>query len=204
MANLTISSNAAIEAKVTGLDTAHLKPGKDIWFKIARPFFYPTCSLDVDSVVYAHVMSVTSSKNPDSTEISLNFDRADCNHHNEQPLKLRVIAVVGPPGESHHMHDEAPIEVAGGARQIGQAVFATSALDENLNPGGPPHTIHPGIVVGIPNLKLLPTAGPNCSDKITSDNSRIQLAPGSELILAMTVTRVIRKPPNQPAVAPHP
>lgn len=204
MANLAISSRAAIEAKVTGLDTAHLKPGKDIWFKIARPFFYPGCSLDVDSVVYARVISVTSSRNPDSTELSLAFDRADCNHRNEQPLKLRVIALVGPPGESHHMHDETPTEVAGGVRQIGQAVFNTSALDEDLNPGGPPHTIHPGIVVGIRNLKLLPTAGPNCSDKITSDNSRIQLASGSELILAMTVTRVIRTPPNQPNATRHP
>ena len=204
MANLAISSRAAIEVKVTGLDTAHLKSGKDIWFKIMRPFFYPGCSLDVDSVVYARIMSVTSSKNPDSSELSLDFDRADCNHRNEQPLKLRVIAVVGPPGESHHIHDETPTEVAGGVRQIGQAVFNTSALDEDLNPGGPPHTIHPGIVVGIPNLKLLPTAGPSCSDKMTSDNSRIQLAPGSELILAMTVTRLIRNPANQPTAAPHP
>ncbi len=204
MADLAIPSRAAIEVKVAGLDTAHLKPGKDIWFKIVRPFFYPGCSLDVDSVVYAHIISVSSTKNPGSSEVSLDFDRADCNHRNEQPLKLRVIAVVGPPGESHHMHDETPTEVSGGVRQIGQAVFNTSALDEDLNPGGPPHTIHPGIVVGIPNLKLLPTKGPNCSDEITSDKSRIQLAPGSELILAMTVTRVIRKPANQPTAAPHP
>src|SRR5579859_7238295 len=88
MADLAISSRAAIEVKVTGLDTAHLKPGKDVWFKIARPFLYPGCSLDVDSVVYAHIMSVSSTKNPGSSELSLAFDRADCNHRNEQPFKL--------------------------------------------------------------------------------------------------------------------
>jgi hypothetical protein len=198
MANVAIPSRAAIEAKVTSLDSAHLKPGKDIWFKLARPFNYPGCSLDADAVVYARVISVSPS------EISLAFDRADCNHHDQQPLKLRVIAIVGPPGESHHMHEDMPAEVSGGVRQIGQAVFATSALDEDLNPGGAPHTIHPGIVVGIKDLKLEPTAGPECSDKITTDGNRIQLASGSELILAMTVNRTIKRPLAQVTPAPHP
>ena len=198
MANIAIPSRAAIEARVTSLDSAHLKAGKDIWFKLARPFNYPGCALDTDAVVYARVISVGPS------EISLSFDRADCNHHDQQPLNLRVIAIVGPPGESHHMHEDMPTEVSGGVRQIGQAIFATSALDEDLNPGGPPHTIHPGIVLGIKNLKLQPTAGPQCSDKITTDANRIQLASGSELILAMTVTRNIHSPQKQPAPAPHP
>ena len=197
MANIAIPSRAAIEAKVTSLDSARLKPGKDVWFKLARPFFYPGCSLDADSVVYARVISVSPS------EISLSFDRADCNHHDQQPLKLRVIAIVGPPSESHHMHEDMPTEVSGGVRQIGQAVFGTDEFDEDLNPGGPPHTIHPGIVVGIKNLKLEPTAGPECSDKITTDGNRIQLASGSELILAMTVNRVIHRPQTTPTPAPN-
>ena len=198
MANIAIPSRAAILAKVTSLDSAHLKPGKDVWFKLARPFNYPGCALDADSVVYARVVSVSPS------EISLAFDRADCNHHDQQPLKLRIIAIVGPPSESHHLHEDMPTEVSGGVRQIGQAVFGTDEYDEDLNPGGPPHTIHPGIVVGIKNLKLQPTAGPECSDKITTDGNRIQLASGSELILAMTVNRVIHKPQTQPAPTPHP
>ena len=198
MANIAIPSRAAIEAKVTSLDSAHLKPGKDVWFKLARPFFYPGCSLDADSVVYARVVSVSPS------EISLDFDRADCNHRDQVPLKLRVIAIVGPPGEAHHMHEDMPTELRGGVRQMGEALYGTDEFDENLNPGGPPHTIHPGIVVGIKNLKLEPTAGEQCSDKITTDGDRIQLANGSELILAMTVTRNIRKPQTQPAPPPHP
>jgi hypothetical protein len=197
-ANLAIPSRAAIEAKVTNFDSAHLKAGSSIWFKIARPFYYPGCALDVDSIVYAHVISVSPS------DVSLAFDRADCNHQDQQPLKLRVIAIVGPPNESHHMHEDLPSEVAGGARQIAQAVYGTDEFDEELNPGGPPHTIHPGVVVGIKNLKLQPTAGPECSDKITSDGKRIQLASGSELILALTVTRVVHRPQAPPTPAPHP
>lgn len=197
-ANLAIPSRAAIEAKITNFDSAHLKAGSSIWFKIARPFYYTGCTLDVDSVVYAHVVSVSPS------EVSLAFDRADCNHRDQQPIKLRVIAIVGPPEESHHMHEDLPSEVRGGARQMAQAVYGTDEFDEELNPGGPPHTIHPGIVVGIKNLKLEPTAGPGCSDRISTDANRIQLASGSEMILALTVTRVIHKTQPAPAPAPHP
>jgi hypothetical protein len=198
MANVPIPSRAAILAKVTGLDSAHLKPGKDVWFKLARPFNYPGCSLDTDSVVYAHVIAASPS------EVSLAFDRADCNHRDQQPLKLRVIAIVGPPEHLRHMHEDLPSEVAGGARQIAQAVYGTGEFDEDLNPGGPPHTIHPGIVVGIKDVKLQPTAGVECSDKISTEGNRLQLASGSELILAMTVNRVLHRPEAQPAPPPHP
>lgn len=198
MANIGIPSRVAIEAKVTGLDSTHLQAGKEIWFKIARPFYYPGCSLDADSVVYARVVSVSP------TELSLDFDHADCNHHDRQPLKLRIIGIVGPPDESRRLHDEIPTEVAGGVRQIGAAIYATDEFDEELNPGGPPHTIRPGVVVGIKNLKLEPTRGAECSDRISTDADKIQLAPGSELLLVMTVTRVIHKAPNQPATPPHP
>jgi hypothetical protein len=197
-ANLAIPSRAAIEAKITNFDSAHLKAGSSIWFKVARPFYYSGCILDADSVVYAHVIAVSPS------EVSLAFDRADCNHRDQQPIKLRVIAIVGPPTGSHHMHEDLPSEVRGGARQMAQAVYGTDEFDEELNPGGPPHTIHPGIVVGIKDLKLAPTAGPECSDKISTDGNRIQLASGSELILALTVTRVVHPPQASAPPAPHP
>lgn len=87
---------------------------------------------------------------------------------------------------------------------MAQAVYGTDEFDEELNPGGPPHTIHPGIVVGIKDLKLAPTAGPECSDKISTDGNRIQLASGSELILALTVTRVVHPPQASAPPAPHP
>jgi len=197
MANIAIPSRAAILAKVTNFDSAHLKPGKDVWFKLARPFNYPACSLDTDSVVYAHVIAASPS------EVSLSFDRADCNHRNQQPLKLRIIAIVGPPDQLHHMHEDLPSEVAGGARQIASAVYGTAEFDEELNPGGPPHTIRPGIVVGIKDVKVQPTQGVECSDKISTDGNRLQLASGSQLILAMTVNRAVRKPLPTPGSTPH-
>jgi hypothetical protein len=189
LADTTIPTNATVEAKVMGMDSSKLKPGKEIWLKVAHGVIYQSCTLETDSVVYAHILSATGGKGAASSELSLAFDHADCSGHDKQPFKLRVIAVVGPPGAKHNMHEDMPTQVAGGARRIDDAVAGTNALDMELNPGGPPHTVRPGIVVGVPNLKLEPTAGPECSDKMTSTSSKIQLGSGSELILALTETR---------------
>ena len=189
LADTTIPTNSTVEAKVTGIDSSKLKPGKEIWLKVAHGVSYQGCTLEPDSVVYAHILSATGGKGAPSSELSLSFDHADCSGHDKQPFKLRVIAVVGPPGPKRNMHEDMPTQVAGSGRQIDNAVAGTNALDMELNPGGPPHTVRPGIVVGVPNLKLEPTAGPECSDRLTSTSNKIQLGPGSELILALTETR---------------
>ena len=189
LADTSIPTNSTVEAKVMGIDSSKLKPGKEIWFKVAHGVIYQTCTLDQDAVVYAHVLSASGGKGATSSDLSLSFDHADCSGRDKQPFKLRVIAVVGPPGQKRNMHEDMPAEVAGGVRHIDNTFADTNGLDLELNPGGAPHSVRPGIVVGVPNLKLEPTAGPECSDKLTSTSSKIQLGPGSELILAMTQTR---------------
>jgi hypothetical protein len=188
LADSSIPTNSTIEAKVVSIDSSKLKPGKDIWLKVARGVIYQGCTLEPDSVVYARVLSASGGKGATSSELSLAFDRADCSGHDKQPFKLRVIAVVAPADHRHNMHDDMPSQVSGGGRQIESVVAGTSAVDMDLNPGGSPHTVHPGIVIGIPNLKLEPTAGPECSDKLTSTASKIQLGTGSEFLLAPTQT----------------
>jgi hypothetical protein len=90
------------------------------------------------------------------------------------------------------MHNEIAVEVAGGVRQIGgsrtgnDATNGLNGLDENLSPSGAPHTVHPGIVVNMPTVKLEPEGGPRCSARITSTNRSVQLGAGSELILTMS------------------
>jgi hypothetical protein len=178
--------DSTIEARVPGgLDSAHLKPGKDIWVKVVYGQVYPGCTLDAESILYGRVMSTTSTKNPDASELSIQFDRGDCAGHSKKELSLRLIGLVGPPEESKMLHDALPTEVAGAGRQMNDAVAGTGKLDENLNPGGPPHTIHAGIVVRLPEAKLDPQGGPGCSAKITSTKRSVQLGPGSELILTM-------------------
>jgi len=188
-ADTTVPTNSTIEAKVTSIDSSKLKPGKDIWLKVARGVIYQGCRLETDAVVYARVVSASGGKGATSSDLALSFDRADCSGHDKQPFKLHAIAVIGPPDQKHSMHEDMPSQVAGGGRQIDSAAAGTNAVDMDLNPGGPPRTVHPGIVVGVPNLKLEPTAGPECSDKFTSTASKIQLGPGSEFILAPTETR---------------
>ena len=185
----TIAVNSAVEAKVMGVDSSKLKPGKEIWFKVARGVIYDNCRLEPDSVVYAHVLSASGGKGATSSDLALSFDHADCSGHDKQAFKLHLIAITGPADQKHKMHEDMPSQVAGSGRQIDSAATGTNAADMELNPGGPPHTVRPGIVVGFPDLKLEPAAGPECSDKMTSTASKIQLGAGSELILALTQTR---------------
>jgi hypothetical protein len=58
-----------------------------------------------------------------------------------------------------------------------------------LNPGGPPHTVRPGIVVGIPKVKLEPQGGPGCSARMISTERSVQLGTGAELLLVVSVAK---------------
>ncbi len=182
--------NSIIEGKVTGLlDSGHLKPGKEVWVKMVNEYDYPGCTLAADSILYGHVTSASSSKNPNASELSLQFDHGDCVGHTKKQLSLRLIGLVAPAAQdSRHMLQELPAEVSGGVQQVSIAVNSLiDGIDDNLNPGGPPHTIHPGVVVRMPQVKLEPEGGPGCSAKITSTNRSIQLGAGSEILLAFMV-----------------
>ena len=88
------------------------------------------------------------------------------------------------------LHDALPTQVAGGARSISDPVSGSTGRDDNLSPGGPPHTVHPGIVVRMSKVKLEPEGGPDCSARISSSNRSIQLGPGAEVIL--TVEKMVQ------------
>ena len=185
--------NSTIEATITGgIDSGRLKPGKEVWVKLVNGYVYPGCRMEAGSILYGHVTSSSSSKHPSASELSLLFDHGDCIGHARKPLSLRLIALVAPPDESRRMHSEIPVEVAGGVQQIGgsspgnDATTALNGMDENLTPGSAPHTVHPGIVVNMPAVKLEPEGGPGCSAKITSSSRSITLGTGSELILTMS------------------
>jgi tetratricopeptide (TPR) repeat protein len=178
--------DSTIEARVTGLlDSLHLKPGKEVFVKVLHGLTYPGCLLTQDAILYGHVTAAASSKNPNSSELGLVFDHADCQGHQKQELPLRLIGLVAPPGESEMLHDALPAEVTGGVRQMSDAITGTAGRDDKLNPGGPPHTVHPGIVVRMPKVKLEPEGGPGCSARISSSDRTVQLAPGAELILTV-------------------
>jgi tetratricopeptide (TPR) repeat protein len=178
---------STIQARVTGgLDSGRLKPGKEVFVKVVYGLTFPDCTLDVDSILYGHVTSSTSSKNPNMSELSLVFDHGDCTGHAKKQLPLQLIGVVAPPDDSRHIHDELPTEIAGGTRSIQTAVAGlVNADDQDLNPGGSPHTVRAGIVVNMPAAKLEPQGGPGCSSRITAPTRSIELGAGSELILTL-------------------
>lgn len=186
--DMDIPVSSIIEAKMTGtLDSAHLKVGKEIWVRMIYGLDYPECTLNEGAALYGHVTESVSQKDPDSSVLSLVFDRADCQEHGKKPMPLRLIGLMGP-SESARMHDAVPMGLNGSARNAANAVRGTNYVDEMLNPGGPAHTVHAGVVLGEPKLKLDLEGGPQCSARISSSNRSIQLEMGTEVFLVVEST----------------
>jgi tetratricopeptide (TPR) repeat protein len=180
--------SSTIEAKVTGLlDSGHLKPGKEIYVRVVNDWRYPGCDLEAGSLLYGRVISASSLKSPELSELSLKFDRGQCAALAQKEFTLQVIGLIAPPDQFIGQHSVMPAEVAGRGRNISTSAgeMGEFAQDQNLNPGGAPHTVHPGIVAGIPTMKMEPRGGPACSTKFTSTEGGVRLGVGSELLLAM-------------------
>ena len=173
-----------LQAKITNpLEAAHLKPGKKVWVNAAIGMIYPGCRLEPDAAIYGTVTAASASKNPAASELAIDFNSADCTGHSKQSMKFVLIGVLAPPDQLRSMHNALPTEVNGSGRQISDA--AGSSPDAQLNPGGAPHTVKPGVVLGFKNLKLEPQGGPQCSGRLTSTDKNIQLAQGAILLLAV-------------------
>jgi Tetratricopeptide repeat len=183
---------STLQAKVTGLlDSGHMKPGQQVVLTIVNEWQDPECTLSQKALLYGHVVASTSSKSPDSSELSLVFDHGDCDGHEKKALDFRVIGLVAPPDQFVGLQEALPSEVAGGGRGVSSmAAVAGFALTVDLNPGGTPHTVHPGIVAGIPDLKLEPMGGPGCSAKLTSTGRSIHLGVGAQLLLTRQASRI--------------
>jgi hypothetical protein len=180
-----LPTKVTIEAQIVGwLDSAHAKPGQPVTLKVVHEWISQNCRLPAGAMIYGGVMASSSGKN--GGELALVFDRGDCFNQARKDLSLRLIGVLGPPGERKALHDSMPIQLTGGARDISQtAANMGIEEDDNLNPGGPPHTVHPGIVVGLKGIKMTPEAGPLCSTLMTSVGHSVRLDAGSEFILTM-------------------
>jgi hypothetical protein len=184
---MDIPVTSTIQAKVTGmLDSGRLKPGKMIWVTVINPLVYPDCTLDAGAALYARITAADSQKDPASSELSLKFELADCEGHAKKAMPLWVVGLMGPPDSGARAHDAVPVGLHGsGGRNISDAVKGINNIEDALNPGGAPNTVHPGIVIGLPRISLDLQGGPECSTRISSRERSIQLAPGSEFILVV-------------------
>jgi hypothetical protein len=179
-----IPVNLTFKAKVPGpLDSGRMKAGNKFWVILVNGLVFPGCSLNSGAAIYGHVVSSSSQKDPNSSEMSLVFDHADCDGHPKKEMQLQVIGVVGLDA-SMRMHDAVPLVMNGKSRSVTAAAAQTAyAGDDVLNPGGPVNTVHPGVVVGLPKVKLEPQGGPGCSARFTSTNRSVQIEMGAQLIM---------------------
>lgn len=174
-----------IQAKASGgLNAAHMKAGKKIWITVGRGVAFPSCTMEADAAIYGEVIESSAVKSPPSSELALKFDHVDCEGKGKKEMKFWLVGVVSQSDASKHVRDDAPAEVKGGARQISDAQ-ADTEYDLQLNPGGSPHTVKPGTVVGIKGLTLEPQGGPSCSAKLSSTDKNIELGPSTILVLAV-------------------
>jgi hypothetical protein len=180
-----IPTNSTIKAKVAGtLEASHQKAGKKLWLNSIYEMDFPGCRMLAGAPIYGIVTAASSNKNPDSSELSLQFNAADCVGHDKRPIKLVVVGVFAPPDEQARGHNALPTEVAGGARQISDAAASSNGYDANLNPAGP-RLVSPGSIVGFKNLKLEPQGGPQCSARFSSTNRNLLLPTGTVLLLTV-------------------
>lgn len=185
---------STIEGKVIGAyDSGHLKAGSRVTLQTVKQWEDPECTLPVKALMYGHVVEVNSAKGSNGAEMSIVFDHGDCENHPNKELAFRVIGYIAPPDSFDGLHSVMPSEVHG-ARDISGAVSdlgsGADARELNLNPGGPPKTVHPGIVAGNPKMKLEPLAGPGCSTKITSTDRSVRFGVGAELLLSRQTSKL--------------
>jgi hypothetical protein len=180
-----LPTNVTIDAQLVGsLDSKRTKPGQPITLKVVQEWTGPGCKLPAGAMLYGKVVQASGGKG--NSELALKFDEGDCAEQRKKQLALRTIGLAGPPDERKALHDAMPTEMRGGGRQISDTAAAMGLqLDENLNPGGAPNTVHPGIVVGAKGIKLTPEAGPQCSALLSSTESSVHIGLGSEFILTM-------------------
>lgn len=185
--NTDRSINSMLEGLVVGgLDSAHLKPGQAVTVRVMRDWISPVCILRSRSNLYGHVLSSTSSKGADPSSLAIVFDHGECEGRGKQEMLLRLIAVAGGDARSEALHNDLPTEVSGGSRQIRAAAINQGNLDDNTSaPELAPALVHPGIVSGLPRLKLTPEGGPQCSALLTSQERSVHLASGTELIMTV-------------------
>jgi tetratricopeptide (TPR) repeat protein len=175
---------STMQARTTGyLDSKHLKPGAKITLQVDEYWKLPGCKLSPKDIVYGHITAATAKAG--GSQLAIEFDSADCYGDHKKALPLKVLGMVGAPGEFNALHNAVPTEIGGGrGRQINDTISAMGiANDQSLNPDSNPKTLRPGTVLGIPRLTLAPTSGPSCSAQLTSPDPRILLSTGTEFIM---------------------
>jgi hypothetical protein len=158
------------------LDAGELRPGSPIAANVMYGLKYADCALDDNAVLYGHVTSSISSKEINKYELSVVFDHADCTGRPHAEIPLRLIGMVAPLDEdTEKLRNALPRRM----RSMGKA----HGVDEALAPPDYlPTPVHPGLVSRMPEFRLEPEGGPQCSARISEADHTVEVVMGTAWI----------------------
>jgi hypothetical protein len=170
---------------VSYIDTAQAKAGQSFFVKTTEQWIGPNCTLQPGAVIKGRILAASPARGGKTSELAILLDKADCQGHHDAALTLQVAAVINIVKEVKAIHSMVPLEVAGGAVDIGQAVGAMGNMTDANTAAADDTGLKEGDVRGMAGTTLQMTGGPACSSRLAAAAHNVRIEQGSELILEL-------------------
>jgi hypothetical protein len=177
------------------LNASKITVGDPILAKLVLPWKGPSCDLRAGAIIRGHVVTQKAySKTEKTSEIGIAFESGQCGGRDMKPLSLTVAAVTAPylsgyfdspaSEELQPLSSAIGLTLNGGLRSLSQA--SATVLAEP-RPAGPPRSVKPGQILGIPHLAISVGQGPLRASIFRSTGRNVQLSPGTQFVLIPTL-----------------
>ncbi len=167
------------------LDASLAKVGRPVHAAVTSPWSSEGCQLAVGAYLYGHVSKVDRrSKTDHKSSLHLVFDHADCNRQKEVPIKLTMIALLGPFSQGRNVTDTPVGTPIGGVR----SVEVPTAVNRLAPPPGRdvPTRWKAGMVIGLPNMNLTVGTGAEGGSIVWAIDTDARLEGQTTLMLIAT------------------
>lgn len=185
-AAVTSSPVRPLVANLTSaLDVSRAKVGTTVHAYMIAPWSSMGCDLSVGALIQGHVSEVDRrSKTDQKSEIHLVFDGAECNKKKGTPMKLTMIALLGPFGQGRDVADTPVGTPIGGVRSV---EVPTGVNRLAPAPGRSlPREWKPGMVIGLPGMNLTVKTGADGGSIVWADKVDARLEDKTTLIMVAT------------------
>jgi hypothetical protein len=171
------------------LDISRVKVGTVVNAHVISAWSGGACNLPLGALIQGHVSEVEKkTKASPRSAFQLVFDQAECDHHHMSPMKITIMALLGPSGpdapngESGVAQTQAltatPLAISGM-----RSVETASSRQDYAAGNSRPTTWKPGMVVDVPNMNLTPGTAADTASTIWAMNKDARLEAKTTLIM---------------------